>query len=272
MPSSTDVIIIAVVIVVAALLGLIFYCIFCFKEPGDGESSPSFYSSSTWGGFGRKSATDDLEDYRNGYPLVPDNPAINDNLEFYSGVRRSRPNQMLITDFHGIKGKHAFLEIEHGYIQWLFPIQEHGMNHNSVPLQKHEITAMRNDPIIIDRIFLSYELILDFFGMELVDRATGVVRRCSAGHSHQYHNLQTSGHNYLRITRILKCLGEMGLEHLKKPWLLFFIDEIYANGELSNLKMSLERYWVGTLKDDGERMEVITYLADMKTGNRKNEM
>ena len=56
----------------------------------------------TSGGFSRW-GDDDLATYRNGYPAVADNPSINDNWSFYSGTIRSRPNQLLISDFHSKK-------------------------------------------------------------------------------------------------------------------------------------------------------------------------
>eukprot|EP00759_Apiculatamorpha_spiralis_P038729 PhF_6_TR37813/c0_g1_i1/m.56299 len=236
------------------------------KAEEDSKPKNSHDSGYSYGGGSRYTSRwsdDDLETYRKGYPNVQDNPAINDNYEFYANRGRSRPNHLLISDFHNTKkGQYHFLEIEHGYIQWLFPIQEHGMNWESVPLQKHEIEKMRADPAIIERIVLSYELILDFFGMKL-DRATGEVAR-SAGYTSRYQNLDTSSHNYLRITRILKCLGEMGLEHYKKPWLKFFIKEVYEHKELTNTANSLERYWIGTLRNDTERAEVKKYHDDMK--------
>jgi hypothetical protein len=61
--------------------------------------------------------------------------------------------------------------------------------------------------------------------MVLVNTKTGELR-----HSHRYkerfRNLNTSGHNYLRITRILKCLGELGFEHLKFGFCEFVLNEV----------------------------------------------
>ena len=93
----------------------------------------------------------------------------------------------------------------------------------------------------MSRLIRSYELMLDFFGFQLTDRRSGEVARkpdykrryesVLRSHSevliyfriewdlfkgflkYRFHNLSKSGHNYLRITRILKCLAEMGLGH-----------------------------------------------------------
>lgn len=104
-------------------------------------------------------------------------------------------------------GDYDKLEHKHGYIQWLyvkaypvfvfsetltrFPIREYGMNYESQPLQRHEIAAMKADPIVVERIIRSYELMLDFYGMRLVSVETGLVDRCLPPRyfKPRYHNL-----------------------------------------------------------------------------------
>lgn len=122
------------------------------------------------------------------------------------------------------KGNYAKLEVHHGYIQWLFPIREHGMNSESQPLQLHEIEKMKADPQCMERFLRSYEMQLHFYGCVL-DRETGKLSRGENWES-QYRNLNTHSHNFLRITRILKSLGEFGFEHYKKPFLEHFIEEV----------------------------------------------
>lgn len=72
-----------------------------------------------------------------------------------------------------------------------FPIQEHGMNWESQPLQKHEREEMRRDPEITQRVLRSYTLMLDFYGMRLVDSETGLVDRSLAPRNYatRYRNL-----------------------------------------------------------------------------------
>jgi hypothetical protein len=48
--------------------------------------------------------------------------------------------------------------------------------------------------------------------MQLKDEGTGELARSDA-YKPQFRNLSTSSHNYLRISRILKCFGELGLEN-----------------------------------------------------------
>lgn len=51
------------------------------------------------------------------------------------------------------------------------------MNYESQPLQRHEIVSMKSDPRIMERVFTSYKLMLDFYGMRLVSEESGLVDR-----------------------------------------------------------------------------------------------
>lgn len=72
-------------------------------------------------------------------------------------------------------GDYAHLEIHHGYIQWIFPIREEGVNFSAPRLHKHEVLAFRADATIRARVIRSYEMMLDFYGMKLVDADTGTL-------------------------------------------------------------------------------------------------
>jgi hypothetical protein len=168
----------------------------------------------------------DVQAFLDGYPGQSDN-GQRDNLRFYLGTLKCRPDNLLIDDLHQRwQGRYNILESRHGFIQWLFPIREFGMNSESQPLQPGEISEMKQDAKVRERLVKSYRLILDFvrpfltrltadqqqFGMQLKDEETGELARADSWEP-QYDNLSTSSHNYLRISRILKCLGELGFEH-----------------------------------------------------------
>ena len=55
-------------------------------------------------------------------------------------------------------GDFDLLEQHHGYIQWLFPIRENGMNMRAQELQLHEAEAIRNDPKCRARVVKSYQV------------------------------------------------------------------------------------------------------------------
>jgi len=48
------------------------------------------------------------------------------------------------------------LEQHHGYIQWLFPLHEDGMNGAAQVLQRHEAAAMRASPTVMVLLYSRY--------------------------------------------------------------------------------------------------------------------
>jgi len=153
------------------------------------------------------------------------------------------------------RGKNDLLEAHHGYIQWLFPIREPGLNSQATPLQKHEIKKIKENPECFERIKKSYELMLDFYGCKFNNKETGELERNQTW-KERYRNLNNHSHNYLRITRILKCLGEFELENYQKNFLNHFIDEIWVKNELTNCENSCRYFWIGTIKNDTVRKEL----------------
>lgn len=218
------------------------------KPPGSRES------------YFRHMGDKDTEMYRLGYPGQKDDLKLNANLRFYKGEISSFPDGAFIDEIHNDWwGHYELLERHHGYIQWIFPIREDGMNWQAQALQRHEAEAILADETAHNRVLLSYEMMLDFFGMKLEDRRTGQLTR-SRNWRERYHNLNYSSHNYLRITRMLKSLGEFDLEHLKKPFLEFILSEIFQHNQLTRSLNSLRNYWIGTIRNDADRQELHRYV------------
>ncbi|KAF8169261.1 opioid growth factor receptor conserved domain-containing protein [Pholiota molesta] len=121
------------------------------------------------------------------------------------------------------------------------------MNYESQPLYKHEVERMKADPVIIQRVIESYKLMLDFYGMRLASEATDYQTR--------YHNLVRSSHNNLRISRILKCLSELGLERLNAGFLLHVLNEQSEANELNSwgIRSSMDRWWSNCMRNEEER-------------------
>jgi len=163
-------------------------------------------------------------------------------------------------------GNNGLLESHHGYIQWLFPIREDGLNHHAQKLQLHEAKSISADPILLGRVITSYELMLDFYGLKLLDRTKGTIGR-SENWKSRYSHLNRSFHNYLRITRILKCLGEVELEHFKLHFVEHILKEIYENKELLNCHESCVKYWAAVLRKEEER-NLIEELIDKYEASR----
>jgi hypothetical protein len=178
-------------------------------------------SSSTWAGA-------DVRAYLAHYPGQAQNPRARKNLDFYLNRIASAPSPSgKIDTIHAQwKGDYDLLESHHGYIQFLFPIREDGLNSQAQMLYLHEIRGIRADPQARQRLITSYELMLDFYGMRLIDARTGEIGRNPPNFESRYRHLNRSTHNYLRITRILKCLGELGFERLKLGFLLHIVREL----------------------------------------------
>lgn len=79
-------------------------------------------------------------------------------------------------------------------IQCSFPIREYGMNWGAKPLQLHERDAMRADPVVITRVIKSYKMMLDFYGMQLLDQETGLLSRSPPPRNYaaRYTNLRST--------------------------------------------------------------------------------
>ncbi|KAL0482469.1 hypothetical protein AKO1_013069 [Acrasis kona] len=189
-----------------------------------------------------------------------------DNIKFYKNIIPSKPQGDLIDNIHKKWfGSWSLLEQHHGYIQWLFPIREVGMNYSAQPLSKNESATFRSDKDIQKRLLESYKLMLDFYGLVLEDESTGELSRNPITYKERYQHLNYSSHNYLRITRILKNLGMCGMEHYKLTFLRHFVLEVFKNKQLKNIERSLISFWMPTLR----RREELKFLDDLVESTSK---
>jgi len=88
--------------------------------------------------------------------------------------------------------------------------------------------------------------------------------------------LNHSFHNYLRISRILKALGEFGFERFKIHWIELFIEEIFVHGQLRNTLSSLQNFWVPTLRNRDDRVtmknKIHSFLKQPDTDDEGDDM
>lgn len=68
-----------------------------------------------------------------------------------------------------------------------------------------------------------------------------------------------SQHNYLRITRILKSLGELGFESFKLPLVRLLLEEALVEGTLPNMRHSALEYFVYTLRQHAQRRALLRF-------------
>ncbi|KAL8281085.1 hypothetical protein RQP46_006443 [Phenoliferia psychrophenolica] len=224
------------------------------------------------------SVSSDVRAFLAGYPnRSPSSGSA--NLAFYQDKGPAKPSKSTYSALvEELKGNWHELEFQHGFIQWLFPIQEMGMNYQSQPLGVAERDAIKADPVAMARLLDSYRLMLEFYGQVLVSEKTGQIARTDilapapGSWRVRYANLLGHSHNFLRITRILKCNSEFGREHFNAPWILFFLVE-QAREELdsSSLINSMDGYWRWCIRDDDERAWVVGKVNEVRKGGSWTE-
>lgn len=207
-------------------------------------------------------AAKDMQNYRRGYPNLTDDECPEDkmsNLQFYLNKSPSAPDDVYIDAFlKEWKNDYKRLERVHSYIQWLFPLREPGVNYMASELTKKEIEAFKKSEDAQKRLVESYELMLGFYGIRLVNKDTGEVKRAE-NWKERFGNLERNMHNNLRITRILKSLGELGLEHYQAPLVRFFLEETLVRKTLSSVKRSVLDYFLFAVLDKQKRQELVRY-------------
>jgi hypothetical protein len=77
-----------------------------------------------------------------------------------------------------------------------------------------------------------------------------------------------SAHNYLRISRILKHLGELGLDALPAGFLLHVLAEQSEHDALvaPALVSSMDRWWANCLRDERERVWIREQITRVRAG------
>jgi Opioid growth factor receptor (OGFr) conserved region len=120
------------------------------------------------------------------------------------------------------------LELNHDFIQWMFPLVEASSVHPEAPILDQEtIREFKAHPELLENLRASFRRMLAFYGFELNgDREFEVRRRPDfAEQSNGW--LWPGNHNHLRITRIIKSLRLLGLE-AEAQALFKCLAELYA--------------------------------------------
>uniref|UniRef100_F7DJD2 Opioid growth factor receptor n=1 Tax=Callithrix jacchus TaxID=9483 RepID=F7DJD2_CALJA len=206
-------------------------------------------------------AMQDMCRYRHNYPDLVERDCNGDtpNLSFYRNEIHFLPNGCFIEDIlQNWKDNYDLLEDNHSYIQWLFPLREPGVNWHAKPLTLREIEVFKSSREIQERLVRAYELMLDFYGIRLEDRGTGTVGRAQ-NYQRRFQNLNWHNHNNLRITRILKSLGELGLEHYQAPLARFFLEETLVRQELPGVRQSALDYFMFAVRCRHQRRELVHF-------------
>nr|XP_048297259.1 opioid growth factor receptor isoform X2 [Myodes glareolus] len=230
-------------------------------EDGDAEETRPGVFQPKMTGYRNWRAIQDMRRYRHHYPDLADQDGNGDmsNLSFYKNEICFQPNGSFIEEIlQNWKDNYELLEENHSYIQWLFPLREAGVNWHAKPLTLKEVEAFKSSKEVKDRLVRAYELMLGFYGIQLKDRDKGVVCR-SQNFESRFRNLNRHSHNNLRITRILKSLGELGLEHYQAPLVHFFLEETLVHNKLPNVRQSALDYFLFSVRCRRQRRELVRF-------------
>ncbi|XP_056465962.1 opioid growth factor receptor-like protein 1 [Gadus chalcogrammus] len=201
-------------------------------------------------------AARDLYKYRHSYPSRQ--PSEFRNLRFYLNKIPLIPDGIYIEEIlTKWRGDYDKLEHNHNYIQWLFPLREQGLNFYAQELTQDEIKEFQTTREAKRRFLAAYALMLEFYGVRLLDKSGSVAR--GPNWQDRFQHLNESQHNYLRITRILKSLGELGYEALKGPLVRLMLEESLLHATLPNMQHSALEYYVYTIRRPATRRQLLRF-------------
>lgn len=168
-------------------------------------------------------------------------------VEFYRGEARDTEGRRLEEIW---AWDDDALEAVHDFIQWLFPLPEpSNFNPDAPLLSEQDIQAFRADPLLQGRLQRSFERVLRFLGLALMEGGKVVEGDNFAARVPDvwaYPN-----HNWLRITRILRSLTLLGLEAQARA----LYDWLSATHREQRSPISAEtfRYWTGAVQSADPR-------------------
>ncbi len=144
------------------------------------------------------------------------------------------------------------LETTHNYIQWLFPIIEANAFHASTPLlNSTTIETFKQQASIQTNLLRSLNKMLAFYGLILNhSKSDQITIERSAEHfaSASRRWLTPGNHNYLRFTRIIKSLCQLGLPHYAVA--LFDCLQVIFQEHSSTIGLVTYQHWQQALNDN----------------------
>ncbi len=141
------------------------------------------------------------------------------------------------------------LECNHDYIQWLFPLPEKSSFNPYAPiLNEKVIQAFHTNTHLQQNLLKSLSLMLRFYGLQSDENNEGgfVVIKSEEYPSRKKEWICVMDHNYLRITRILKCLMVLGLERYAQT-LYRCLEQIYRE-ESRHIGAKTFQFWTNAVK------------------------
>ena len=148
-----------------------------------------------------------------------------------------------------------FKKIEgvHDYIQWLFPLPERSSFNPDAPVVDDEvIQAFHTNTALRQNLLKSLTLMLRFYGLQGGEDNLGdfVVIKSEEYPIRKQEWICVMNHNYLRITRILRCLMVLGLESYAQSFYRC-LEQIYRE-ESRHIGAKTFQYWTNAINQNGD--------------------
>lgn len=122
--------------------------------------------------------------------------------------REQAPNCDGITLQEMLDMNNGQLEMSHDIVQWLFPLTElSNFNVDAPILTEEDIKLWHEDEVLRINLLRTYDRFLNFFGLKR--EGTTVLEDNIDGPTF-YYRWSRFNHNWLRLTRILKCMSLLG--------------------------------------------------------------
>jgi len=173
--------------------------------------------------------------------LMSDSTKQNKILAFYLGQQPDSQGRAIEDIWSWDYQK---LESVHNYIQWLFPLREKSRFNSSAPTLNDEVIhAFRTSEELRNRLVHSFKVMLAFYGLECREGENTeiVIAKSEEYLSRKREWIEQFNHNYLRLTRILTSLTDLGLKNYALA-LFRCLDEIY-NENKESIGLKTYTYW-----------------------------
>lgn len=170
---------------------------------------------------------------------VSEKVGTRDVVEFYRG--EANVDGVTFNDVMSWKGT-VNMEGKHHFIQWLFPLRKQGGSNPTAPVIDQRVKhAFGNDPVLFQRMMQALDLMLDHYGLKR--EGHDIVRDPARWAQRQVVWLNANNHNYLRLTRMITSMQELGCGNSAQA-LGRCLKDIYRNEGRGKISPGTYGYWM----------------------------
>jgi len=123
------------------------------------------------------------------------------------------------------------LEGTHDFIQWLFPLPEpSGASAHAPILGAGDIAAFAAEPALREELLRSLDTMLAFYGLARPGSGDEAAVARGTNYPERSREWLDRSHNFLRISRILRCLALLGCKPEARAFLACLEEIVRENG------------------------------------------